>query len=292
MPASASRANSSGIACKRAQKNTGPRLSIRKRAASASTSARGTVAPFLSVRKRPSGNSGTVSQRADNMETHPDASDASPASALGSLHGKVIERREQWLRKNKLSLNTHMNAQQKVAFLEEVKAEFHGSPDQLQKQEDDKAAGKSVGYNKHLRWNRETQRRGGTTQMWCVLSFSGRWEPAFRENLPAPLQDDQLKEEQKKKRIAAIEARAAIRYATKCLLQLRPGQLNSFQASLVARLRDGSLAAETQKLTLASEHGSVEMIGGPTGGFTRAVLYDWTPPDLTGCLVVDDFGDA
>ena len=95
MPASASRANSSGIASKRAEKNTGPRLSIRKRAASASASARGTDSQCVnasaswiasqrvqkrlsvrpSVRKRPSGNSGTASQRADKMETHLDAAD-------------------------------------------------------------------------------------------------------------------------------------------------------------------------------------------------------------------------
>ena len=99
------------------------------------------------------------------------------------LTRKVIERREQWLRENNLPMDTLMNDDQKEAFLAEVKAEYHSSPDQLQRQQNDKGAGKAVGGRKRSRWVLETQRRGGSTQMWHRLSLSGRW---FHENLPAP----------------------------------------------------------------------------------------------------------
>ena len=55
----------------------------------------------------------------------------------------------------------------------------------------------------------------------------------------------------------------------------------------MARLHDGTLEAEAQRLTRISGHGKIKLkdgtsiiIGGSTGGFTRAVLYNWTPPDL------------
>ena len=84
---------------------------------------------------------------------------------------EVIERREQWLRDNALPLDTLMNKAQKDAFLAEVKAEYHGSADQKRRQEAATAAGKNLQAGKKQRWSRETQRRGGTTQMFHLLSF-------------------------------------------------------------------------------------------------------------------------
>ena len=103
----------------------------------------------------------------------------------------VIERREQWLRANSLPLNTIMNEQQKEAFLDELKAEYHGSDDQRRRQANDKEKGgnKAVRAGKKQRWSRECQRRGGTTQMFHLLSFSGRWDPDFFNNLPALQQE-------------------------------------------------------------------------------------------------------
>jgi hypothetical protein len=97
---------------------------------------------------------------------------------------QVIERREEFLRDNNLPLNTIMNDSQKDAFLAEVKAEYHGSPDQLRRQKADEAASvaggkQSVAGGKKQRWSRECQRRGGTTQMFHLLSFSGRWDASF-----------------------------------------------------------------------------------------------------------------
>ena len=89
-------------------------------------------------------------------------------------HKNVIERREQFLRKNSLSVQTIMNQSQKEAFLAEVKAEYHGSAEQLRRQQLDIDLCKSVMAGKKQRWSRECQRRGGTTSMFHLLSFFGR----------------------------------------------------------------------------------------------------------------------
>ena len=66
--------------------------------------------------------------------------------------------------------------------MEELKAEYHASEEQKALQNADAEANRNVGKQKRQRWQRETQRRGGTTQMWQLLSFSGRWDPSFFKN--------------------------------------------------------------------------------------------------------------
>ena len=62
---------------------------------------------------------------------------------------KVIQRREQWLRDNHLPLTTVMNDAQKDKFLAELKAEYHGSADQLRRQANDKDNNKNVQAGKN-----------------------------------------------------------------------------------------------------------------------------------------------
>lgn len=200
---------------------------------------------------------------------------------------KLIERREQWLRKNNLPMQTVMNEDQKVAFLAELKQEYHGSADQKRRQESDKTAGKSVQAGKKQRWSRECQRRGGTTQMFHLLSFSGRWDAGFFDKMPVPQQVGDQAADQKTKTRAACEARAKLRLARKYDRLKKSGRLLPDQESLVTGLHNGTLEAEAKRLTLISGHGRVKRkdgtfvdIGGSTGGFTRAVLYNWTPPEL------------
>ena len=123
--------------------------------------------------------------------------------------------------------------------------------------------------------------------MWCLLSFSGRWDAAFFETAPVPQQVGQQAEEQKKATRAAVEARARLRLAKKYDLLGKTRRLYADDQDLVAKLRDGTLEAEAKRLTLLSGHGTFQRsdgtflnIGGSTGGFTRAVLYDWAPPTL------------
>ena len=173
-----------------------------------------------------------------------------------------------------------------MPFLAEVKAEYHASEDQKRRQEADTAMGKSLQPGKKQRWSRECQRRGGTTQMFHLLSFSGRWDAAFFDTAPVPQLGEQA-EQQKKATRAAVEARARLRLAKKCDLLGKTRRLYPDQKDLVAKLRDGTLEAEAKRLTLLSVHGRVKQsdgtflnIGGSTGGFTRAVLYDWASPNL------------
>ena len=197
------------------------------------------------------------------------------------------------MRDNSLPLDTVMNEPQKDAFLKEVKDEYHGSPDQKRRQAADKAENKSVQAGKRQRWSRECQRRAGTTQMFTLLSFSGRWDPAFFAKEPVPQQKGETAEEKKKKTHAAADARARLRLAKKYEQMLaRPQKSFSSrrdpeQQRLVAKLRDGTLQAEANRLTFLSGHGRIKRkdgtsldIGGSTGGFTRCILYDWTPPNL------------
>ena len=65
-------------------------------------------------------------------------------------------------------------------------------------------------------------------------------------------------------------------------------KLQWWQQNMVAQLRDGSLINKANRLTMESGHGRLRCrdgtfvdIGGSTGSYTRTVLYDWTPPDLT-----------
>ena len=128
--------------------------------------------------------------------------------------------------------------------------------------------------------------------MFHLLSFSGRWDPRFFETEPVPQQRGEQVKAQKRATCAAVEARAKVRLARKYShLKDKKKSLEPDQLELVSKLRDGTLEAEAARLTKISGHGrfkrrdgTVVDIGGSTGGFTRAVLYNWTPPNLN-----DDF---
>ena len=187
-----------------------------------------------------------------------------------------------------------MDDPQKDAFLKEVKDEYHGSQDQKRRQAKDKHEKKSVPNGKKQRWSRECQRRAGTTQMFHLLSFSGKWDPTFFADEPEPQEKGESAEEKKKKTHAASEARATLRLAKKYEHMLARRQISFCslypeQQRLVEQLQDGTLQREANRLTRLSGHGRIKLpdgtsvdIGGSTGGFTRAVLYNWTPPNLDG----------
>ena len=106
-------------------------------------------------------------------------------------------------------MGTLMNEKQKDEFLKELKDEYPASDDQMRRQEADKEKGKKLQQGKKQRWTRECQRRGGTTQMFHLLSFCGRWDPSFLKLADSATQTGRQTEEQKKRTSAAVEARAA-----------------------------------------------------------------------------------
>jgi len=135
---------------------------------------------------------------------------------------------------------------------------------------------------KKQRWSREYQQRGGTTEMFHLLSFSGKWDPSFfaTEELGDTSQD------QKKTTRDAVEATAQLQLAKKYEHLRHTKKIEPYQDRLVTRLLDGSLAAEANRFTLLSGRGTINTnsgsinIGDSTGGFMRAVLYNWTPPNF------------
>ena len=131
--------------------------------------------------------------------------------------------------------------------------------------------------------------------MFHLLSFSGRWDPAFFASEPIPQQVDERIEAKKQATRAAVVARAQVRFAKKYAnlqtkwdeMKNNKKRLSPDQLNLVLQLRNGTLEEEAKRLTLLSgrkgfksKEGTFIHFGGSTEGFTRAVLYDWTPPIL------------
>ena len=128
--------------------------------------------------------------------------------------------------------------------------------------------------------------------MFHLLSFAGRWDPSFFATQPVPQQLDEQAEPQKQATRAAVEARAQVLLARKYDgLKKRNKPLYPDQLALVAKLHDGSPEADANRLTMISGHGrlkrrdgTIVAVGGSTRGSTRAVLYNWTPPNLDDVL--------
>ena len=130
-----------------------------------------------------------------------------------ALHVKqVIEVREKFLQARNLPLNTVMEDGLIQEFLKEAKHEYHSSPDQVQRQAQDKENRKPLAAGKKQRWSRNLQRLAGSTQMWQFLSFSGRWNPENLAHLP-PVPNNIPTAEQMRKTKEAIQARATYRQA-------------------------------------------------------------------------------
>ena len=142
------------------------------------------------------------------------------------------------------------------------------------------------------RWTREQQRRAGTHQMWQLISCCGRWDPSFLEKDGATTagvtQPGGVTKEQKQKTTEAVQARGKVRLAQRFERMSHTTKLELWQQDMVTHLHDGSLISKANRLTMESGHGRLRCrggtfvdIGGSTGGHTRTVLFDWTPPKLT-----------
>ena len=161
-----------------------------------------------------------------------------------------------------------------------------------------------MNQKKKSRWSRNLQRLAGTIQMWHVLSSTGEFDPDFFNRLaPPPPTAGEQTEIQRQNNKPAMEARARRRQAIKYARvrdKIRTGDapqsaaLSRKQQDLLALYDNGSLLAEANRLTRISGNGRLRRsdgsfvdIGGSTGGYTRTVLYDWEPPDVTEFDSVD-----
>ena len=102
---------------------------------------------------------------------------------------EVIRWRESWLDEKGLPRDTFTNEAQREQFLKASKDEYHNRPDQRILQERDRTEGpkqlkdqkkispkRLVDQRKKSRWAGKQQRLAGTTQMWHVLSFTGKFD--------------------------------------------------------------------------------------------------------------------
>ena len=94
---------------------------------------------------------------------------------------EVIKWREKWLDQKGLPRNTLMNEAQQDEFLKASKDEYHNRPDQreLQKRDATEGGKQLVDNRKRARWHRNLQSLAGTPQIWQLLSFKGKFDPAF-----------------------------------------------------------------------------------------------------------------
>ena len=147
--------------------------------------------------------------------------------------------------------------------------------------------------------------------MWTLLSFTGRFDVAFLEDVIAkgakgaakgpPKMPGERTEQQKEEKRDAQVARGKLRRGAmlerlqerlslpplthKGKREARP--LTPKQLRVLQEYRSGELRRQANKLTKIFGHGRLKKeddsfvdIGGSTGGFVRTVLDDWEPPDL------------
>ena len=95
--------------------------------------------------------------------------------------------------------------------MEWAKRKFHEDAFQrfLQDRDFETKRGKGLQAGKKRRWARHQQKTAGSTQMWQVLSFFGKFHPDYLSTLPETdaQQPGSTTAEQKKKTRAAAEAR-------------------------------------------------------------------------------------
>ena len=131
--------------------------------------------------------------------------------------------------------------------------------------------------------------------MWQVLSFSGKFDPKFFDNLedPGPPPDEPTRD-QRHWTSPALKARNRLRQGMNAAWKRqgildgrtpKPAPLTRHQQHLLVLYDNGYLLRQANELTLLSGNGylhradgAILKIGDSEGGFTRRALYGWTEP--------------
>ena len=128
--------------------------------------------------------------------------------------------------------------------------------------------------------------------MWHFLSYSGVWDQAVPQKLPA-VEDNKPSKEQMQKTKAAIVARARYRHGKPLAILeeeqpigKEPARFTKEDEDILALYYDDSLRKEANRLTLESGNGRLHQadgnyvdIGASTGGYIRKILQNWKPPN-------------
>ena len=253
-------------------------------------------------------------QLSEDVWKHTDVGGASQLAEQGEAHlvvsrehvarqvHTVITCREKRLQGRGLPLNVVIRDELADRFLADAKAEFHASAFQQELQErDGELPKKRIQRGKHSRWSRHTQKLGGTSQMWTLLSFTGRFDVGYLKDaiekgakVPPTMPGERTDEHKQQTRDAqmaryrlrrgAMLERLQKRLKGKGKGEARP--LTSKQLRVLHDYHNGELRYQANKFTLISGNGRLKRednsfvdIGGSTGGFVRTVLDDFEPPD-------------
>ena len=212
---------------------------------------------------------------------------------LQQLKG-VIDLRETWLKEQRLALNFQMrDKEERPKFLEWAKEQYHAEEGQRERQTEDWYwGGKYVQKRKRSRWSRELQRRLGSTQLWHIVSFSGRFDAELLRRAGAS-QPDTEPEPSKQRELTreAQKLRDRLRWAEHLFRKEAAGGHKWFShqdKELLLELQSGALRRRANDATersgfgrIRNEDGTYKDIGPNTGGLTRTILDNWTPCEST-----------
>ena len=193
---------------------------------------------------------------------------------------EVIELRETWLRQNNLPMNCQMGDKiEQADFLLWAKKQFHTEEYQqkLQQKDFERGGNSKKQSGMHSRWSSDLQRRLGTSQLWEMVSFTGRFDASFLQ--PEPTADLTRQ---------AQQARDALRWAERLESRKVAGrmQLTSQQLRILEDLDDGTLHAAANEATRKSGWGRIKHPDGTfvdiaphNDGLVRTVLDKVVPND-------------
>ena len=89
----------------------------------------------------------------------------------------IFEDREEWLRAQGLDTSTEVTYAQRGDYIKWAMNRFLDEPGEQARDEANRRRGKTdyqIKQARRSRWNLEKQRRAGSTQVWELLSFTGR----------------------------------------------------------------------------------------------------------------------
>ena len=169
----------------------------------------------------------------------------------------------------------------------------HEAYQQQRQQEDYNIGGNKLRHSgKRKRWSREQQRRCGSPAMWCIISFSGRYDAEFLQQAqalvtpsdePDNVAPDNFSRELTRK---AIRCREDLRRAEHFARKREAGRkrFSSAEQQMLDDLDSGFLLHRANEATRASGHGRLKNadgtfqdIGAHMGGLARTVLDTWRP---------------
>ena len=206
---------------------------------------------------------------------------------------EVIELRERWLHLKSLPMDTQMRDNlERKEFLKWAKDLYHAEDFQRFRQAKnlETLSRKQAMHRKKSRWDRELQRRLGTSALWQMVSFTGNFESSFlQKGDDASTQSVEVKAPPTQNlTLAAQKARDRLRWAESLHRRQQNGQTDftAHEEALLQQLAAGTLRTKANEATQKSgwgrikhEDGTYEDIAPHHGGIVRTLLDHVVPTE-------------